>query len=84
MRGTRLEDLNTLRNDVPYMDALDAEMIPSPAAGDFIRRFGEAEVVELMEAANTVRPELWKGRARELLGPTAFVDVDRTVAPTQG
>ena len=83
--GTRLEDLGALRNDVPYMDALDAEMIPSPAAaGDFMRRFGQEDVVESMEAVNTVWPELWKGRARELLGPVAYVDVDGTVAPTQG
>ena len=79
------EDLNGLRNNVPYLDALDAEMIPSPtAAGDFMRRFREADVVELMEALNAVRPQLWKGRGRDLLGPVAYVDVDGTVAPTQG
>ena len=56
------------------MDALDAEMIPSPtAAGDFMRRFREADVVELMEAWNAVRPQLWKGRGRDLLGPVAYV-----------
>ena len=32
VRGTRLEDLNGLRNNVPYLDVLDAEMIPSPTA----------------------------------------------------
>ena len=79
------EDLNGLRNNVPYLDALDAEMIPSPtAAGDFMRRFREADVVGLMEALNAVRPQLWKGRSRDLLGPVAYVDVDGTVAPTQG
>ena len=63
------EDLNGLRNNVPYLDALDAEMIPSPTAGgDFMRRFREADVVELMEALNAVRPQLWKGRGRDLLG----------------
>ena len=79
------EDLNGLRNNVPCLDALDAEMIPSPtAAGDFMRRFREADVVGLMEALNAVRPQLWKGRGRDLLGPVAYVDVDGTVAPTQG
>ena len=44
----RLEDLNRLRNDVPYMGALGAKMIPSPtAAVDFMRRFTEAEVIKL-------------------------------------
>ena len=82
---TRLEDLNGLRNNVPYLDALDAEMIPSTtAAGDFMRRFEQEDVVELMEALGAVRPQLWKGRGRELLGPVAYVDVDGTVAPTQG
>ncbi len=38
--GARLEDLNGLRHDAAYMDALGAETIPSPtAAGDFTRRF---------------------------------------------
>ena len=74
-----------MRNNVPYLDALDAEMIPSPtAAGDFMRRFEQEDVVELMEALGAVRPQLWKGRGRELLGPVAYVDVDGTVAPTQG
>ena len=31
-----------------------------------------------------MRPQLWKGRGRDLLGPVAYVDVDGTVAPTQG
>ena len=40
--GTRLQDIEGLRNDAAYMDTLGAEMIPSPtAAGDFTRRLGE-------------------------------------------
>ena len=50
--GTRLQDIESLRNDAAYMDALGAEVIPSPtAAGDFTRRLGEAGVIELMDAA---------------------------------
>ena len=42
--GTWLEDLNALRNDAPYMDA---QRIPRPAAAaDFMRRFGQEDVVE--------------------------------------
>ena len=83
--GGRLEDLNRLRSDVPYMEALGAEMIPSPtAAGDFMRRFTESNVLALMEAFNAVRPRLWRGRGRALPGPVAYVDIDGTVAPTQG
>ncbi len=83
--GARLEDLNALRTDAAYMDALGAELIPSPtAAGDFTRRFAEADVVELMECFNAVRPRLWRGRGRDLLAPVAYIDVDGTLAPTLG
>ena len=85
MRGTRLQDIESLRNNTAYMDALGAEVIPSPtAAGDFTRRFAEADVIELMECINAVRPRLWRGRGRDLLGPVAYVDVDGTLAPTLG
>ncbi len=83
--GARLEDLNALRNDAAYMDALGAELIPSPtAAGDFTRRYDEADVIELMESVNAVRPRLWRGRGRDLLAPVAHIDVDGTLAPTLG
>ena len=60
--GTRLQDLGSLRNNAAYMDALGAETIPSPtAAGDFTRRYGEADVIGLMESINAVRPQLWTG-----------------------
>jgi hypothetical protein len=43
--GTRLEDIERLRHDVAYMNALGAELIPDPTtAGDFCRRFAEADV----------------------------------------
>ena len=83
--GTRLEDIERLRHDTAYMNALGAELIPDPTtAGDFCRRFAEADVVELMECINAVRPTLWQGRGRDLLGPIAYIDVDGTVAPTDG
>lgn len=83
--GTRLEDIERLRHDTAYMNALGADLIPDPTtAGDFCRRFTEADVVTLMEAINVVRPQLWAGRGRELLGPIAYIDVDGTDAPTGG
>lgn len=83
--GTRLQDIERLRHDVAYMDALGADLIPDPTtAGDFCRRFEVDDVVALMEAANAVRPGLWAGRGRDLLGPTAFIDVDGTIAATTG
>jgi Transposase DDE domain group 1 len=83
--GTRLEDIERLRQDTAYMNALGADLIPDPTtAGDFCRRFTEADVVALMEAINAVRPKLWSGRGAELLGPVAYLDTDGTIAATTG
>ncbi len=83
--GTRLQDLERLRHDVAYMNALGADLIPDPTtAGDFCRRFDEHDVLALMEAFNTVRPKLWAARAADLLDPIAYIDVDGTMAPTTG
>ena len=73
--GTRLEDIERLRHDTAYMNALGAELIPDPTtAGDFTRRFSEAQVIELMECINSMRPQLWRSRAQDLLGPVAYID----------
>jgi len=83
--GTRLEDIERLRHDTAYMNALGAELIPDPTtAGDFCRRFAREDVVELMDRINAVRPQLWAGRGRDLLGPIAYVDADGTIVPTDG
>ncbi|HEX5879825.1 MAG TPA: IS1380 family transposase [Actinomycetota bacterium] len=83
--GTRLEDIERLRHDTAYMNALGADLIPDPTtAGDFCRRFADADVAELMEAINTVRPALWTGRGKDLLGPVAYIDVDGTIVGTAG
>jgi hypothetical protein len=83
--GTRLEDIERLRHDTAYMNALGADLIPDPTtAGDFCRRFSEDDVIRLMESINAVRPKLWRGRGKELLGPIAYLDVDGTLTPTSG
>jgi hypothetical protein len=83
--GTRLEDIELLRHDTAYMNALGAKLIPDPTtAGDFCRRFAEDDVLTLMEAINAVRPKLWRGRGRHLLGPVTYIDVDGTMASTNG
>ena len=61
--GTCLEDIELLRNDESYMDALGAQRIPDPTtAGDFTRRFYESDVLALMETINTVRVKMWNKR----------------------
>ena len=83
--GSRLEDIERLRHDAAYMNALGAELIPDPTtAGDFTRRFDESDILSLMDAINSVRPKLWNGRGRELLGSVTYIDADGTIAGTTG
>lgn len=83
--GTRLEDVDRLRNDVPLMNGLGAKLLPDPTTtGDFLRRFTETDIVALMDAINSVRPVLWRGRGAGLLGEVAYLDADGTIVPTTG
>lgn len=83
--GTCLEDIELRRNDETFMDGLGAERIPDPTtAGDFTRRFSAGDVVELMEAINSIRPKLWRKRLSRSERKEAILDVDGTHAPTWG
>ncbi len=82
--GVRLEDIELRRQDEVFLNAVGAQRIPDPTtAGDFTRRFEESDIVELMECVNEARELVWRKRARKLLRD-AVIDVDGTVAPTQG
>ena len=83
--GSCLDDIELRRNNEAYMDALGADRIPDPTtAGDFTRRFSDAEVDELMEAINSIRPSIWKKQLSRSERAEALIDVDGTVAPTTG
>ena len=83
--GTCLDDIELLRNDETYMDALGAQRIPDPTtAGDFTRRFFESDILALMESINTVRQKLWNKRLSRSERTEAILDVDGTLAPTTG
>ncbi|HEY2588976.1 MAG TPA: IS1380 family transposase [Tepidisphaeraceae bacterium] len=84
--GACIEDLEVLRNDEAYLDALGVSRIPDPTtAGDFCRRFqSEAQVLTLMEAINEARLGVWKRQGAALLGERAVIDADGSVAPTFG
>jgi len=83
--GTCLDDIELRRNDEAFMDGVGVERIPDPTtAGDFTRRFSEGDVVELMEAINSIRPQLWKKRLRRSERGEAIIDVDGTHALTWG
>lgn len=84
LQGVRLQDIELRRNDEAFLDGLGAERIPDPTtSGDFTRRFGESDVVELMEVINSVRQRVWRQQERDFL-QEAFIDVDGTIAPTLG
>jgi hypothetical protein len=82
--GTCLEDLELLRQSEPYMDTLEARSIPDPTtAGDFLRRFDEPALLELMEVLNDTREAAWDGQP-DAFFERAVVDIDATIAPTDG
>ena len=82
--GHCLQDIKLLRNDEAWLDALNAEIIPDPTtAGDFLRRFDEDDILELMEAKNTVRKKIWKQQPQNFL-KQAIINVDGTISPTTG
>lgn len=82
--GECIDDLERLRSNEHFMDALGAARIPDPTtAGDFLRRLEEGSIVELMETVNGVRRQVWAGQGESFL-ERAVLDVDATVAPTLG
>ena len=82
--GTRLEDIELRRNDEVFLDALGTERIPDPTtAGDFCRRFREADIRCLMEAADDARLSVWT-RQPERFFERATIDMDGTLVVTTG
>ena len=83
-RGVRLEDIEQRRQDETFLNGLDAQRIPDPTtAGDFTRRFQQADIVTLQECFNRSRQALWKVQPEGFL-KEAFIDVDGTIAGTYG
>jgi hypothetical protein len=83
--GDCLQDLERLRNDEAYLDALGTQRIPDPTtAGDFCRRFESSDqVIGLMESINSVRVGVWKRQELSFFD-RAVIDADGTIAPTEG
>jgi len=82
--GVRLEDIEQRRQDENFLNGLDAQRIPDPTtAGDFTRRFEEADILALQECFNRSRQALWKVQPEGFL-KEAFLDVDGTIAGTDG
>jgi hypothetical protein len=82
--GECLEDLELLRNDEVYLDALGAQRIPDPTtAGDFCRRFDAYDIQILMRAINSIRVKVWRGQPKEFF-QRAIIDADGTLVATLG
>src|SRR5262249_58797183 len=82
--GKNLQDLERLRTNETYLDALGAQRIPDPTtAGDFLRRFAAADLDTLMNVLNQARVQVWRQQ------PAAFrehaiVEADGTLVETTG
>jgi Transposase DDE domain group 1 len=82
--GTCLQDLELLRNDEHYLDALGAQRIPDPTtAGDFLRRFQPEDINTLMGVANEKRLLIWQQQPQDFF-EHAIVEADGTIAGTKG
>ena len=80
--GKALQDINRLRTDEVYLDALGVSRLPAPStAGDFLRRFREEDIVDLMEAINQARVAVWKRQPRAFR-QQIILDLDGTITPT--
>jgi DDE family transposase len=80
--GKRIEHLELRRNDEVYLDALGAERIPDPTtAGDFCRRFSQADVLALMDAIKESRLRVW-AQQPDAFRDEAIVDADGTIVET--
>src|SRR3954447_9595904 len=82
--GHTLADIDLLRNDDTYLDALGVPRIPDPTtAGDFLRRFGAADVATLMGVVNEKRLAVWAQQPRDFFDH-AILEADGTLAATTG
>jgi hypothetical protein len=80
--GQRIEHLEWLRNNEAYLDALSAQRIPDPTtAGDFCRRFGLGDILDLMDAINQTRLRVWAQQPQAFFDQ-ATIDVDGTLVAT--
>jgi hypothetical protein len=82
--GTCLQDIELRRNDEVFLDALGARRIPDPTtAGDFCRRFRDADVLTLLDIFDDVRIQVWAGQP-DAFFEQATIDMDGTLVATTG
>jgi Transposase DDE domain group 1 len=82
--GTCLQDLELLRHDEAFLDALGARRIPDPTtAGDFCRRFTREHLQTLHDIIDDTRLAVWKQQPASFFRQ-AIVDMDGFVVETSG
>lgn len=82
--GSCLQDIELLRNDEAWLNALGAQIIPDPTtAGDFLRRFDQAQICDFLEIKNKVRSKIWQQQPASFRRE-AIINVDGTISPTFG
>jgi len=82
--GKTINDLELLRNNETYLDALGAQRIPDPTtAGDFLRRFEVADIDTLMNVINNKRLAVWKQQPDSFLAQ-AIIEADGSIVETTG
>jgi hypothetical protein len=82
--GTCIQDLEVLRNDEVFLDALGARRIPDPTtAGDFCRRFSKASIEVLQDIINDTRLRVWAGQPESFF-KQAIIDMDGFLVETTG
>lgn len=81
--GTCLEDLEVRRNDIAYMDSLNAIRVPDPTtAGDFLRRFDKESILNLLEINNQNSQKIWHYSNGDKKRKLAILDIDGKLVET--
>ena len=82
--GTCIEDLEQLRNDEVFLDAVGARRIPDPTtAGDFCRRFTEESLYTLLDIIDDSRLRVWADQPAAFF-EQAILDMDGFLVETTG
>lgn len=82
--GKTIDDIDHMRQDEHFLDALGACAVPDPTtAGDFCRRFSQDDIHHLMDAINEKRKDIWSKQPADFFN-VAKVDADGSIVPTTG
>ncbi len=82
--GTCIQDLELLRNDEAFLDALGARRIPDPTtAGDFCRRFTRDDIYILQSVIDETRQRVWADQPASFF-EQAQIDMDGFLVETTG